>query len=108
MTQHGIDDNWLVCDECGEWHNPANGIICNQCGNCVDLEWTNARMNDADELITILTEALTDAKLRLAPFAKCWKEETTMEEAITLDDLALASAWLDQYAELLAQVKHVD
>ena len=54
-----------------------------------------------------LLNALLDAEKRITPFAKCWSEESTMEEAITLDDLALADAWLDQNKELIAEAKKI-
>lgn len=47
--------------------------------------------------LVVAESLLSDAEKRIEPFAKCWREETTMEEAITLDDLALGATWIEMY-----------
>ncbi len=47
--------------------------------------------------VQYLGHALDEARKAIEPFAKAWKENLTIEEAVTLDDLYEAAAWLEKY-----------
>jgi hypothetical protein len=92
--KHGIDDNWLVCDECGEWHNPENGIICQHCGNCVDLDWVSARLAAIEAENAELRDAL-----------KGLMDEAVKMAEKYLPDNAPIWAWIDDASDAITKVE---
>ena len=61
----------------------------------------------AEEKLVMARALLADAEKRIACLVKYYDEEAELEDVITLDDGALASAWKEQHQEFIAMLNGV-
>ena len=95
--KHGIDDNWLVCDVCGEWHNPEDGILCKHCNEIVDAEWAQIRFMELkrEKLRIFKAFCCADSTLRIN-CAVDMRSEAEQQEAKILRSYVAGDAPKDE------------